>query len=91
MAANLDWDILIEEERANIYDPAHLAYPTYAKVTALRRDNLKAFCGRTHHNLLKSERGAPCHRLSSLIRPSRRDEARRIPAEAAPASEFAST
>ena len=26
VAANLDWDILIEEERGNIHDPTHLAY-----------------------------------------------------------------
>ena len=29
MAADLDREILIEQERARIHDPAHFAYPTY--------------------------------------------------------------
>ena len=41
IAADLDREILIEQERARIYDPAHFAYPTYAKAAILRRDNLK--------------------------------------------------
>jgi hypothetical protein len=41
MAADLDRDILIEQERAGIHDTTHFAYPTYAKATILRRDNLK--------------------------------------------------
>ena len=41
MAADLDREILIEQERAGIYDPAHFAYPTYAKAAVLRRDNLR--------------------------------------------------
>ena len=40
-AADLDREILIEQQRANIHDPAHFAYPTYAKAAILRRDNLK--------------------------------------------------
>jgi flagellar FliJ protein len=41
LAADLDREILIEQERARIHDPAHFAYPTYAEAAALRRDNLK--------------------------------------------------
>ena len=41
MAADLDREILIEQERAGIHDPAHFAYPTYAKAAILRRNNLK--------------------------------------------------
>ena len=41
MAADLDREILIEQERAGNHDPAHFAYPTYAKAAILRRDNLK--------------------------------------------------
>ncbi len=41
MAADLDREILIEQERARIHDPTHFAYPTYAKAAILRRDNLK--------------------------------------------------
>ncbi len=41
MAADLDQAIRIEEDRVKIHDPAHSAYSTYAKATALRRDNLR--------------------------------------------------
>ena len=41
MAADLDREIEIEQDRAGINDPAHFAYPTYAKAAMQRRDNLK--------------------------------------------------
>jgi flagellar protein FliJ len=41
MAADLDREIAAEEQKANIFDPAHFAYPTYAKAAAQRRDNLR--------------------------------------------------
>jgi flagellar protein FliJ len=41
MAGDLDREILAEQERAGIHDPAHFAYPTYAKAALTRRDNLK--------------------------------------------------
>ncbi len=41
MASELDREIAAEEKRAGISDPAHFAYPTYAKATIARRDNLK--------------------------------------------------
>ena len=41
MAANLDQEVSNEEERAKQHDPAHFAYPTYARACALRRDNLR--------------------------------------------------
>ena len=31
----------IEQDRAGIHDPAHFAYPTYAKAAIARRENLK--------------------------------------------------
>ncbi|MDE2330957.1 MAG: flagellar export protein FliJ [Bradyrhizobium sp.] len=40
MAADLDREILAEQERAGIHDPAHFAYPTYAKAAIQRRENL---------------------------------------------------
>jgi flagellar FliJ protein len=40
MAADLDRDIALEQERAGIVDPTHFAYPTYAKAALQRRDNL---------------------------------------------------
>jgi flagellar protein FliJ len=41
MAGDLDREIAAEEQKANISDPAHFAYPTYAKAAATRRDNLR--------------------------------------------------
>jgi flagellar FliJ protein len=41
MAADLDREIQAEQNRAGIHDPAHFAYPTYAKAAIQRRDNLK--------------------------------------------------
>jgi flagellar export protein FliJ len=41
MCADLDREIRTEQERAGIHDPAHFAYPTYAKAATTRRENLK--------------------------------------------------
>ena len=41
MSAELDREIRSEQERAGISDPAHFAYPTYAKAAMTRRDNLR--------------------------------------------------
>ena len=55
MAADLDREILIEQERARIHDPAHFAYPTYAKVAMLRRDNLKRSADELRAQLAKNK------------------------------------
>jgi flagellar export protein FliJ len=41
MAGDLEREIRIEQDRAGIHDPAHFAYPTYAKAAIGRRENLK--------------------------------------------------
>ena len=41
MVSDLDREIRTEQERAGIHDPAHFAYPTYAKAAIQRRENLK--------------------------------------------------
>jgi len=41
MAGDLDREIAAEQERSGIHDPAHFAYPTYAKAALTRRDNLR--------------------------------------------------
>jgi|SRR5690242_3118671 len=41
MATDLDREIKSEQERAGIHDPAHFAYPTYAKAAMARKENLK--------------------------------------------------
>jgi flagellar protein FliJ len=40
MAKDLDREIQAEQDKAGIHDPAHYAYPTYAKAAMVRRDNL---------------------------------------------------
>ena len=41
LANDLDREIASEESRAGINDPAHFAYPTYAKAATTRRDNMR--------------------------------------------------
>lgn len=41
MAAELDRQIVEEQDRAGIHDVAHFAYPTFAKAAMTRRDNLR--------------------------------------------------
>src|SRR5581483_2503512 len=38
MSADLEREILTEQERAGINDPSHFAYPTYAKAAIQRRE-----------------------------------------------------
>jgi flagellar export protein FliJ len=42
MSTELDREISHEEQRANISDPNHFAYPTYARAARARRDNILA-------------------------------------------------
>jgi hypothetical protein len=55
MAADLDREIRIEQERVGIHDPAHFAYPTYAKAAASRRDNLKHSADELRTQLAKTK------------------------------------
>lgn len=41
MASDLDREIQVEQDKSGVHDPAHYAYPTYAKAAMVRRDNLK--------------------------------------------------
>ena len=41
MATDLEREIKSEQDKAKIHDPAHFAYPTYAKAAIQRRENLK--------------------------------------------------
>src|SRR5882762_6581910 len=40
MSVDLEREIHTEQERAEINDPTHFAYPTYAKAAIQRRENL---------------------------------------------------
>jgi flagellar protein FliJ len=44
MASDLEREIKGEQDRAGIHDPAHYAYPTYAKAAIQRRENLTRSC-----------------------------------------------
>jgi hypothetical protein len=54
-AADLDQEVRNEEDRVKIYDRAHCAYPTYAKATATRRDNLRRSANELRIHLAKAE------------------------------------
>src|SRR6204780_5507082 len=41
IAADLEREIKVEQDRSGIHDPGHFAYPTYAKAAITRRENLK--------------------------------------------------
>ena len=45
IAGDLEREIKVEQDRAGIHDPAHFAYPTYAKAAMQRRENLKRSAG----------------------------------------------
>ncbi|WP_297297111.1 flagellar export protein FliJ [uncultured Methylovirgula sp.] len=51
MAADLDREIALEEQRAGISDPSHFAYPTYARAARSRRDNLLRSSGELRDQL----------------------------------------
>jgi flagellar FliJ protein len=56
MTADLDQEVRSEEDRVKIHDPAHIAYSTYAKATASRRDNLRRSADELRAHLAKAER-----------------------------------
>jgi flagellar export protein FliJ len=55
MAAELEREIQTEQERSGIHDPAHYAYPTYAKAAIVRRDNLKQSMDELHGQLVDAK------------------------------------
>jgi hypothetical protein len=55
-AADLDWEVRNAEHRAKIHDPANIAYPTYARATALRRDNLRRSAGELRGHLTEAKK-----------------------------------
>ncbi len=55
MANELDREIGQEERRANIDDPNHFAYPTYARAARTRRDNILASIAELRGQLEEAE------------------------------------
>ena len=56
LAADLHREVRNEEDRVKIHNPVHSAYSTYAKATALRRDNLRRSADELRAHLAKAEK-----------------------------------
>ena len=56
LAADLGQDVRNEEHRVKIHDPANSAYSTYARATALRRDNLRRSADELRVHLAKAQK-----------------------------------
>ena len=56
LAGDLDQEVRNEEDRVKIHDPADIAYSTYAKAAASRRDNLRRSADELRAQLAKDEK-----------------------------------
>jgi flagellar export protein FliJ len=85
IATELDREIKTEQERAGIHDPAHFAYPTYAKAAIVRRENLKRSAGELKAQLddAKAVLGEAFEELKKVEMLDERDHAREKAEEAA--------
>src|SRR5262245_20610796 len=85
MAADLEREIKSEQDRAGIHDPAHFAYPTYAKAAMGRRDNLKRSAGELRAQLedAKAALGEAFEEMKKVELLDERDQARERDEEAA--------
>ncbi len=85
IAAELDREIKTEQERAGIHDPAHFAYPTYAKAAIGRRENLKRSAGELKAQLddAKAVLGEAFEELKKVEMLDERDHAREKAEESA--------
>ena len=83
MASDLDREIKSEQERAGIHDPAHFAYPTYAKAAMQRRENLKRSADELKVQLedAKAALGEAFEELKKVELLDERDQARERAAE----------
>ncbi|MBV9346882.1 MAG: flagellar export protein FliJ [Pseudolabrys sp.] len=78
MAVDLDREIKTEQDRANIHDPSHFAYPTYAKAAINRRENLRRSAGELKQQLddAKAILGEAFEELKKVEMLDERDQAR---------------
>ena len=83
MATDLDREIATEQERAGIHDPAHFAYPTYAKAAMGRKENLKRSADelKTQLDDAKAALGEAFEELKKVELLDERDQARERVAE----------
>jgi flagellar FliJ protein len=78
IATELDREIKVEQDRAGIHDPAHFAYPTYAKAAMTRRENLIRSTGelRTQLEDAKAALGEASEELKKVEMLGERDQQR---------------
>jgi flagellar export protein FliJ len=78
IAAELDREIKIEQDRAGIHDPGHFAYPTYAKAAITRRENLRRSAGELKAQLDEAQAalGEAFEELKKVEMLDERDQAR---------------
>ena len=78
IAGELEREIKVEQDRAGIHDPAHFAYPTYAKAATARRENLKHSTDELRAQLedAKSALGEAFEELKKVEMLDERDQAR---------------
>jgi len=78
IAGDLDREIKTEQDRAGIHDPAHFAYPTYAKAAITRRENLKRSADelKTQLDDAKASLGEAFEELKKVEMLDERDHAR---------------
>ena len=78
IAAELDREIKTEQDRAGIHDPAHFAYPTYAKAAIVRRENLVRSAGELKAQLDEAQAmlGEAFEELKKVEMLDERDQAR---------------
>src|SRR5215469_6602578 len=83
MAIELEREIKSEQERTGIHDPAHFAYPTYAKAAMQRRENLKRSADELKEQLddAKGALGEAFDELKKVELLDERDQARERAAE----------
>ncbi|MGA7407800.1 MAG: flagellar export protein FliJ [Pseudolabrys sp.] len=78
IAGELEREIKVEQDRAGIHDPAHFAYPTYAKAATARRENLRHSTDELRVQLedAKSALGEAFEELKKVEMLDERDQAR---------------
>ena len=85
MGTDLEREIKTEQDRAGIHDPAHFAYPTYAKAAMSRRENLKRSADELRIQLedAKAALGEAFEEMKKVELLDERDQAREREEEAA--------
>ena len=78
IAAELDREIKVEQDRAGIHDPAHFAYRSYAKAAITRRENLQRSAGELKGQLddAQAALGEAFEELKKVEMLDERDQAR---------------